>query len=122
MLIIKPRCRRIQYQHGGCGIFDSIGRKLFSTGVKNAINTAAKSAITHKVANAVVNGATSAAEKAVNNAVTDTINHIKPHITGKKRKVEETKSTVADSQQTLQDSKKQKLIDSLINGSGIVLD
>ena len=69
-----------------------------------------------------MNGATSAAEKAINNAVTDTINHIKPRIAGKKRKVEETKSTTADSQQQLKDLKKQKLIDSLINGSGIVLD
>ena len=121
MLIVKPRSGKTKYQYGGCGIFDSISRKLFSTGMKKAISTAAQSAITHKVANAVVNGATTAAEKAINNAVTDTVNYIKPRIIGKKRTAEETKS-ITDSQQQPQDLKKQKLINSLINGSGIVYD
>ena len=105
-----------QYQYGGSGIFDSLTRKLFSSGMKNVINTAAKSAITQKVANAIVNGATSEAEKAVKEAVNSTINRIKQ---GRNRKI--TVPTAIEGEH--QEDKKARVdINSLINGSGIVLD
>ena len=46
MLLIQPRGGgKKQYRYGGSGIFDSLTRKLFSSGVKNVINTAAKAAL-----------------------------------------------------------------------------
>ena len=116
MLKIPPRGGgKKQYRYGGSGIFDSLTRKLFSTGMKNVINTAAKSAITQKVANAVVNGAASTAEKAIKEVVNDTINHIKQ---GRKRAIS-SPSIKGEHQEV----KKAKVdINSLINGSGIVLD
>ena len=120
MLKIPPRSGgKKQYRYGGSGIFDSLTRKLFSTGMKNVINTAAKSAITQKVANAVVNGATSTAEKAIKEVVNDTINHIKQ---GRKRKHTLPVSSASEGEH--QKDKKAKVVDinSLINGSGIVLD
>ena len=104
-----------QYRYGGSGIFDSLTRQLFSRGIKNVISNAAKTAITQKVANAVVNGATSTAEKAIKEVVKGTINRIKQ---GRKRNI--TLPTIED-----QGDKKAKIdidINSLINGSGIVLD
>lgn len=117
MLKVPPRGGgNKKYQYGGSGIFDSLTRKIFSTGMKNVINTAAKSAITQKVANAVVNGATSTAEKAIKEVVNDTIKHIKQ---GRKRVI--SSPTIQGNQH--QEVKKAKVdINSLINGSGIVLD
>ena len=106
-----------QYQYGGSGIFDSLTRKLFSSGMKNVINTAAKSAITQKVANAIVNGATSEAEKAVKEAVDSTINRIRQ---GRKRNIITVPTAIEGEHQ--EDKKARVDINSLINGSGIVLD
>ena len=58
MLLNKPRCGA----HGmgryadadGSGIFDSISRKMFATGLKKAISTGAKSVIALKISDAVV--------------------------------------------------------------------
>lgn len=105
-----------QYRYGGSGIFDSLTSKLFSSGIKNVISNAAKTAITQKVANAVVNGATATAEKAIKEGIEGAISRIKQ---GRKRKI--TVPAIEDQQ----DKKKAKVdidINSLINGSGIVLD
>ena len=119
MLVIKPRGGgKKQYRYGGSGIFDSLTRNLFSSSMKNVINTAAKSAITQKVANAVVNGATSSAEKAIKEVVNSTINRIKQ---GNKR--QRATADIEKEQQGQQEGKRAKVdINSLINGSGIVLD
>ena len=116
MLKVPPRGGgKKLYRYGGSGIFDSLTKKLFSAGMKNVINTAAKSAITQKVANAVVNGAASTAENAIKEVVNDTINHIKR---GRKRVISSPVSKGVP-----QEVKKAKVdINSLINGSGIVLD
>ena len=50
-------------RYNGSGIFSSIGRKLFSSGMKTAINVASKANLPQKIANVVVNGAQSAGEK-----------------------------------------------------------
>ena len=85
MLVIKPRCGA----HGmgrytaatttdGSGIFDSVTRKMFATGLKKAISTGANYVIAHKISDAVVNGATSASPKAVESAVNEAVNTVKP--------------------------------------------
>ena len=55
MLVIKPRCGAhgmgrytTTTTAGGSGIFDSITRKMFATGLKKAISTGANSVIAHK--------------------------------------------------------------------------
>ena len=50
-------------RYRGEGIFSSIGRKLFSSGLKKVINVATKANLPQKIANAVVNGAQSTGEK-----------------------------------------------------------
>ena len=83
MLLVKPkRSKRSHSFYIGGGVFSDLTRKFFSKGMKDVINTAAKSAIAQKVTNAVVSGATSEAEKALKNAVSDTVNHLK-----RKRKI-----------------------------------
>ena len=121
MLVIKPRGggRKI-YRYGGSGIFDAITKKLFSSGLKTAIKSGAKSAIAQKVADAVVNGANNATKKAVEDTVNDVINNkVKPYmikkLTGKRKP-----TSVQDEEGV---RKKLKVnINSLIDGSGIVLD
>ena len=62
----------------GSGIFDSITRKMFASGLKKAISTDANSVIAHKVADAVVNGATTASQKAAASVVNEAVNAVKP--------------------------------------------
>ena len=50
-------------RYNGSGIFSSIGRKLFSSGLKKVINVATEANIPQKVADAVVNGAQSVGQK-----------------------------------------------------------
>ena len=50
-------------RYNGSGLFSSIGRKLFSSGMKKVINAASKANLSQKIANVVVNGAQSAGEK-----------------------------------------------------------
>ena len=50
-------------RYRGSGIFSSIGRKLFSSGLKKVINVATKANLPQKIANVVVNGAQSAGQK-----------------------------------------------------------
>ena len=50
-------------RYNGSGLFSSIGRKLFSSGLKKVINVASKVNLPQKIANVVVNGAQSAGQK-----------------------------------------------------------
>ena len=49
-------------RYNGSGIFSSIGRKLFSSGLKKVINVAREANLPQKIANAVVNGAQTTGE------------------------------------------------------------
>ena len=51
------------HRYNGSGMFSSIGRKLFSSGLKKVINVATKANLPQKIANVVVNGAQSAGQK-----------------------------------------------------------
>ena len=50
-------------RYNGSGIFSSIGRKLFSSGLKKVINVASKTNLHQMLADVVVNGAKSARKK-----------------------------------------------------------
>ena len=50
-------------RYNGSGIFSSIGRKLFSSGLKKVINVATKANLPQKIADFAVNGAQSAGQK-----------------------------------------------------------
>ena len=120
MLLVKPkRSKRIYSFYTGGGVFSDLTKKFFSKGIKDVINTAAKSAIAQKVTNAVVSGATTEAEKALKNAVSDTVNHLK----SKRKRKNPTAVTTAAVSDLVSAGKKAKInINNLINGSGIVLD
>ena len=131
MLVIKkPRGGGTRtYQYGGSGIFDAIGRKMFSSGLKKAISRGAQSVLGQKVADAVVKGALTATEKAAHATLNEAINTLTPYvkeslqkvITGKKRPVEKTENP--NSTPPTNTAKIAKLdINSLIDGSGIVFD
>lgn len=133
MLVIKKRGVMRRYRYGGSGILDTVIQKMFSSGVKNVISRGVNSAVTHKVANAVVNGATSAAkktanavlkgatlatqrvaERAVNKAINTVVTpYVKEKFAGKKR------AGIAIDPPS---PAKRININSLIDGSGIVLD
>ena len=110
-------------------MLDAVGRQLFSRGFKRAISSGVNSDLTHKVADDVVNGATStsqkvgkavikgemsAGQKAVGSVVNYAIYSTKKWIVGKKR------SSVVDP--IIVPQKRKLDIDSLTDGSGIVLD
>ena len=135
MLIIKPRGG----DHGmgryaavnGSGIFDSISRKMFATGLKKAISAGANSVIAHKISDAVVNGATSASQKAVESVVNEAVNTVKPivkeslkKLAGQKRQSPSVTIPVVLEEIATTIKKKKPNIDinSLIDGSGIVFD
>ena len=142
MLVIKPRCGA----HGfgrytatttadGSGIFDSITRKMFATGIKKAISTGANSVIAHKISDAVVNGATSASQKAVESAVNEAVNTVKPivkeslkKLVGQKRHHRTSSPStpipvvLEEIATTIKKKKPNIDINSLIDGSGIVFD
>ena len=135
MLIIKPRGG----DHGmgrhaaadGSGIFDSISRKMFATGLKKAISTGAKSVIAHKISDAVVNGATSASQKAVENIMNEAVNTVKPvlkeslkKLVGRKRPAPSVSIPIVleEIATTIKKNKPNIDINSLIDGSVIVFD
>ena len=137
MLIIKPRGG----DHGmgryaaveGSGIFDSISRKMFATGLKKAISTGANSVIAHKISDAVVNGATSASQKAVESVVNEAVNTVKPivkeslkKLVGQKRSSSSPSISIPvvleEIATTIKKKKPNIDINSLIDGSGIVFD
>ncbi len=142
MLVIKSRggdsgMRRFNADAAaGSGIFDSISRKMFASGLKKAISTGAKTVVAQKVATAVVNGATSATKKAVESVVNEAINSVKPIIKNsleKKLVAGQKRSSPAAAvpvtlpiplEESVVKKKKRSDIDinSLINGAGIVFD
>jgi hypothetical protein len=87
-------------RYNGSGIFSSIGRKLFSSGLKKVINVASKANISQKVADAVVNGAKSVGQK-----LGKTVGQKVTKVAGDK-----IQSIVGDKFQSTINNKKQKII------------
>ena len=113
-------------------MFHAIGQQLYSSGFKKAKSSGMNSALAHKVADAEVNGTTStsrrfgnavvkgiasARQKAAESVVNSAIDFIKKWIVGKKPSIQ---PSVAGPIIVAQ--KRKLCIDSLIDGSGIVLD
>ena len=128
MLIIRRdgSCAGGMKRYHGSGMFDAIGRKLFSSGIK-AITSSTSKAIAHKVADAAVNravstskilgdavikGASSAAQNAAANAVNFAIDSV----------IERVRKPPPPDPVVVPPLKRKKYIDSLVNGSGIVFD
>ena len=134
-----------RYRYGGSGILDGLIQKLFSSSVKSVINRGLNSVVAHKLANTVVNGATTAAKKTANaalngatqatqraaeRAVNEAINTVTPYVKKKlvgvvqktKKKKVAGKRPAAAAAITSQPAAKRININSLIDGSGIVLD
>ena len=133
-------------RYNGSGIFSSIGRKLFSSGLKKVINVVSKANISQKVADAVVNGAKSVGQKLGKTAgqkvakfADDKIQSFvgdksQSTINNKKRKIIKKKRPLAsEEQQLLAPPTKQVKFDNIshlidnsidgpIKGSGIFLD
>ena len=127
MLIIKSRGGDYgMRRYAVSGIFYSITRKMFASGLKKAISTGANSVIAHKVADAVVNGATSASQKASESVVNEAVNAIKPIVKESLKKLVGQKRP-PPAEAVLEEIAKKKNkpnidINSLINGSGIIFD
>ena len=135
MLVVKNRGVMRRYRYGGSGILDSVMQKIFSGGVKSAINKGVNSVVAQKVVNAVVNGATSTAKKTANaalngataasqrageRAVNEALNtYIIPYV---KKKLVGGKRAAASEIAEPTSAKREININSLIDGSGIVLD
>ena len=106
-------------RYRGEGIFSSIGRKLFSYGLKKVINVAAKANLPQKIANVVVNGAQSGGEK-IGTLAGEKLTRVILKKTKKRRK---TTPVIPQIEEATQSSKHPKLdIDRLINGSGIIIE
>ena len=137
------------HRYNGSGMFSSIGRKLFSSGLKKVINVATKANLPQKIANVVVNGAQSAGQKfgktvgeklgkvageKVANTLKKTLKRkltpseeqqvVAPPPKQAKKETLKRKLTPAEEQQLVAPPPKQAKIDvnHLINGSGIVFD
>ena len=132
MLVIRSSgggscdCRLGRYS--GSGILDAVGQQLFSSGFKRAISRGVNSSLAHKVVDAVMNGATptsqkvgkavvkgatSVGQKDVERVVNNAIYFTNKWNVGKKR-------PLADP--IIVQQKRKVYIDSLIDGSGIILD
>ena len=102
----------------GEGIFSSIGRKLFSSGLKKVITVASKANLPQKIADVVVNGAKTGGEKLgtlAGEKLTQTIL--------KKKKKKRSPPIDLSLEEESRNNKKPKLdIDRLINGSGIIIE
>ena len=124
-------------RYNGSGIFSSIGRKLFSSGLKKVINVASKANLPQKIADVVVNGAKTAGQKIgktagqkvakfagdkIQSFVSD---KFQSTIDNKERKsVKKKRPLTPEEQQFISPPTKQAKIDfnHLINGSGIFID
>ena len=100
---------------------------MLSNGFKKAIRTGARSVIAQKVAEAVVAGATLATQRAAEGTVNEAINTATPHVKESVKMLISRKrshtSTTTITTPIEYDVKKSKInINSLIDGSGIVLD
>ena len=118
-------------RYNGSGLFSSIGRKLFSSGLKKVINVATKANLPQKIANVVVNGAQSAGQKfgkTVGQKLTKFAGEKLGKVAGEKvaNTVKETlkrKFSPVEQQVVAPPPKQAKIdVNHLINGSGIVLD
>ena len=108
-------------RYRGEGIFSSIGRKLFSSGLKKAINVATKANLPQKIANAVVNGAQSAGEK-LGKTTGEKLSRVIVKKIAKKRPAPPV-SLLLEEEEVPQSIKHSKVdIDRLISGSGIIID
>ena len=103
-------------RYNGSGIFSSIGRKLFSSGLKKVINVAKEANLPQKIANAVVNGAHTTGE-ALAKAAGEKLAKVAAKNLGK------VQLGVKRSALPLQEASKHSKvdIDRLINGSGIII-
>ena len=122
----------------GSGMVDTIGRKMFSSGVKKAVSSGASSAIAHKVTDAVVNGVISASKTAANAIVKGVASAAgKAAFDSLAKKVKQKRSQPTSSTPpypllladqpgivvaSSPSKRKKRNIDSLIDGSGIVYD
>jgi len=106
-------------RYKGRGIFSSIGRKLFSSGLKKVITVASKANLPQKIADVVVNGAKTGGEKLgtlAGEKLTQTILRKK----GKRKRSPPIDRSLEEESRN---NKKPKLdIDRLINGSGIIIE
>ena len=112
------------HRYKGSGIFSSIGRKLFSSGLKKVINVATKANLPQKIANTVVNGAQSVGEN-FGKAVSEKLGQVAGEkVVNTVKKTLKRKLPPPEEQQIVTPPPKQARIDvnRLINGSGIVLD
>ena len=137
------------HRYNGSGMFSSIGRKLFSSGLKKVINVATKANLPQKIANVVVNGAQSAGqkfgktvgEKLGKVAGEKVVNTVKKTLKRKLTPSEEQQVVAPPPKQAKKETLKRKLtppeehqivappskhakidVNHLINGSGIVFD
>ena len=133
MSIVYRRAAIRRYRYGGSGIIDTIVRAMFSSGAK-AISSGASSAVAQKVANTVVNGATCAAKETANaalkgatiaaqrageRAINETIKAVVTKATAKRKRKK--RKRPASTVPAAADAKRIN-INSLIDGSGILLD
>ena len=118
-------------RYNGSGILSSIGRKLFSSGLKKVINVATKANLPQKIANVVVNGAQSAGEKIGKTAgkkvakfAGEKLGKIGGEKVAKSVKGTLKRQLAPEEQQLVAPPTKQAKIDvnHLIDGSGIFLD
>ena len=104
-------------RYNGSGIFSSIGRKLFSSGMKKALLGKATENLSQKVADLVVDGA-----QAVGKKLGKTVGK-KLGSVARKRLSPSLTVAVEGETSTPPPAKRSKVdIDRLIDGSGIVLD
>ena len=107
-------------RYRGAGIFGSIGRKLFSSGLKKAINIATNANLPQKIANVVVNGAQSAGEKLGKTAGEKIGKVASEKLTSRIKKRPAPALLEEEVPQSIKYSKVD--IDRLVNGSGIIIE
>ena len=103
-------------RYNGSGIFSSIGRKLFSSGMKKALLGKATENLSQKVADLVVDGA-----QAVGKKLGKTVG--KKLGSAARKRLVPSPTVAVEGETSIPPAKRSKVdIDRLIDGSGIVLD
>ena len=115
------------HRYHGSGLFGSIGRKLFSSGLKKVINVATKANLPQKIANVVEDGAQSAGQKLGKTVGEKLGKVVGEKVTNSVKKTIKRKlapSTEGKQVEAVAPPSKQAKIDvnHLIDGSGIVFD
>ena len=111
-------------RYNGSGLLSSIGRKLFSSGLKKVINVATKANLPQKIANVVVNGAQSAGQT-FGKTVGEKLGKVAgERVANSVKSTPKRKLTPPEELKVVSPPPKQAKIDvnHLINGSGIVFD